>query len=642
MKTQLSPLAIIIASSLFTSYQILADEVQSLEVTTVTGYSKNKMDAPASIDVITAQDIEAKAYRDVTDALQAVPGVFVVGGPSSKGGTPEISIRGMHPKYTLILVDGKPQGSRQAYYNGYGRGAESGWLPPLVAIERIEVVKGPMSSLYGSDALGGVVNIITKKIQPEWTGQVDIEGRFQDDDNSGDSNKVNYYVNGPVTNQVDFAFYGNYYQRDEDNIERGFKDQEKLSNTAKVSWLIDDNQDFDVEIGLATQESTTNEEKSGRSGDLENERFHYALSHNINWSGNNTKSFLQSEELENKTQSAKYARRTLNSQTTLPFKQGTVVVGGQYKWQRSENPLRAKNQATLERWDSAIFAEGEWYATEDFSLTGGLRAIYDEEYGTKLTPRLYGVYQINEQINVKGGASTGYRTPDLKQGTDQWVEGGGGRRVDGADIGNSELTPENSITYELSVNWYSDNGMSANLTAYSSIFDDRISKNVICEESAPQAYDCSYLGVDYQKIYKYENINEADLQGIEAAFSYKAEQFSAEINYTYSDSEQKTGRYAGEPLNNYPSHQANLNLSWQPIEQVNLWSKVKYASETNWSGKDGLPAFTMVDVGADYQLTDNVRFYGGIYNAFNKEIDYKNYRRVQDARSFFTGMSFTF
>lgn len=111
------------------------ETLESLETMTVTsasasGYAVDPMNAPASITVVTRDQLEGKSYRDISEALQDVPGVYVDDGPSSKGGTGEISIRGLDAKYTLILVDGIPQGSQQAYYNGYGSGAEFGWLPP--------------------------------------------------------------------------------------------------------------------------------------------------------------------------------------------------------------------------------------------------------------------------------------------------------------------------------------------------------------------------------------------------------------------------------------------------------------------------------------------------------------------------------
>lgn len=105
------------------------------------------------------QQIEDKAYRDVTDALRDVPGVVVTGGGSSS----DISIRGMASQYTLFLVNGKRVSTRSTRPNSDNSGIEQGWLPPLESIERIEVIRGPMSSLYGSDAMGGVINVITKK-----------------------------------------------------------------------------------------------------------------------------------------------------------------------------------------------------------------------------------------------------------------------------------------------------------------------------------------------------------------------------------------------------------------------------------------------------------------------------------------------
>lgn len=120
-------------------------------VVTASGFQQRIQDSAASISVVTREQIENKAYSDITDALKDVPGVVVTGGGSHS----DISIRGMSAKYTLILVDGKRVDTRGTRPNSDGSGIEQGWLPPLAAIERIEVVRGPMSSLYGSDAMGG-------------------------------------------------------------------------------------------------------------------------------------------------------------------------------------------------------------------------------------------------------------------------------------------------------------------------------------------------------------------------------------------------------------------------------------------------------------------------------------------------------
>lgn len=82
---------------------------------------------------------------------------------SLAGSSSDISIRGMASQYTLFLVNGKRISTRGTRPNSDNSGIEQGWLPPLESIERIEVIRGPMSSLYGSDAMGGVINVITKK-----------------------------------------------------------------------------------------------------------------------------------------------------------------------------------------------------------------------------------------------------------------------------------------------------------------------------------------------------------------------------------------------------------------------------------------------------------------------------------------------
>ena len=119
---------------------------------TAGGYIEQVDDAPASISVIDREQIEARFYQDTTDALRDVPGVIVTGGGSGDRGT-DIVIRGMPSSYTLIMVDGKPVSTRESRPNG-SAGFEQSWLPPLQSIERIEVVRGPMSTLYGSDAMG--------------------------------------------------------------------------------------------------------------------------------------------------------------------------------------------------------------------------------------------------------------------------------------------------------------------------------------------------------------------------------------------------------------------------------------------------------------------------------------------------------
>ncbi|WP_286875081.1 TonB-dependent receptor plug domain-containing protein, partial [Marinimicrobium sp. UBA4509] len=106
-------------------------------VITASGHEQELKDAPASISVIDGERLSQRFYRDVTDAIADVPGAIVTGG----GDREDISLRGMGSSYTLILVDGQRQSSRETRPNSDGPGVEGEWTPPLVAIERIEVVR---------------------------------------------------------------------------------------------------------------------------------------------------------------------------------------------------------------------------------------------------------------------------------------------------------------------------------------------------------------------------------------------------------------------------------------------------------------------------------------------------------------------
>lgn len=172
------------------------EEAQSLAPVVVTASQREQQirEAPASISVITRKDLEAKPYTSVTEAVKSVEGVTVVG---SSPNDQDISIRGMPGEYTLILVDGKRQKTRETMNRGTG-GVQSNLLPPLSAIERIEVVRGPMSSLYGADAMGGVVNIITRKVPKEWHGSVSVGGVLQQESDQGNTSHMNFWLGGPI------------------------------------------------------------------------------------------------------------------------------------------------------------------------------------------------------------------------------------------------------------------------------------------------------------------------------------------------------------------------------------------------------------------------------------------------------------
>lgn len=123
-------------------------------------------------------------------------------------------MRGLPAEYTLVLIDGRRQNDTgDIGPNNFGN-SQYMYMPPLAAIERIEVVRGPMSTLYGTDAIGGVVNIITRRALDRWMGDVSVAGTVQEDNQYGNDQKVDFYVTGPITENLSVALRGSGYFRE--------------------------------------------------------------------------------------------------------------------------------------------------------------------------------------------------------------------------------------------------------------------------------------------------------------------------------------------------------------------------------------------------------------------------------------------
>lgn len=236
---------------------------------------------PATITVIDGEDIASRPFDSVADVVRTVPGV-IVGSPSARSGGETISIRGLGEEYVLMLIDGKPIGnSQEATYNGYGSGLSKAKLPPASAIEQIEVIRGPMSSLYGSAASGGVINIITKPVAPEWSGSVTIGSTSYENQDLGDSKEARFYLSGPlIADRLGLALYGSLHDRNKPAMEyesRGTvatqqQDRRNASLGGRLTWAIDDRQDLSLEI--ASNENETNQVSDSGSTQRDRGRQH--------------------------------------------------------------------------------------------------------------------------------------------------------------------------------------------------------------------------------------------------------------------------------------------------------------------------------------------------------------------------------
>jgi len=653
--------ALLACAGLPLAAQAQSDSAVQLDniVVTATGFEQMVEDAPASITVIPRTELEKKAFRDVTDALKDVPGVVVTGGGSSS----DISVRGMAPAYTMILIDGKRQSSRETRPNSDGPGIEQGWLPPMAAVERIEVIRGPMSSLYGSDAMGGVVNIITRKVPEQWTGSVRTEGTIQADSDSGNIYQSNVYLAGPIMeDKLGVQIYGQKMRRNEDRIVNGFNKQDITSGTVKFALTPNKDHALVAELSRTLQERTSTPGKSvaalnarGNPNTLSEVKYaqtRYALTHTGRWGKLTSNTYVQREKTDNPSRDMFLRNTEFNTQWNLPLGDHVVSAGFHYL---KENLRDQGNQydtslSRLSRYQWAVFAEDEWMLTDDFALTTGLRMTRDENYGTHWTPRMYGVWHMNDALSLKGGVSTGFRAPTLRQAVADWgqITGGAGN-ADAIIVGNPDLKPEKSISQELGIIWDNRDNLATSLTFFNTDFKDKISEVRRCT-SPDGSRSCHVRPGDegYRFISDRVNVDRANIRGVEATMTWAMrDDVRLSANYTYTHSKQKSGDFKGEPLNKMPKHMFNATLDWDANEQLNFWSRVNFRGKTSdylsrTAMAEGTPSFTFVDAGVNYRLNKQVSMGVGIYNLFNKRVLDETYDAVYDGRRYWAHLTVGF
>lgn len=641
-----SPVSLSVALGLMFSASAFAQDTTKTDetmVVTAAGFSQAIQNAPASISVISREDLESRYYRDVTDALKNVPGVTVTGG----GDNTDISIRGMGSNYTLILVDGKRQTSRQTRPNSDGPGIEQGWLPPLQAIERIEVIRGPMSTLYGSDAIGGVINIITRKDQQQWSGNVQLSTVVQENRASGDEQSANFFVTGPLSDALSLQVYGQTTQRDEDEIEHGYGDKSLRSLTSKLNYQLNPDHQLQLEAGVSAQDRENNVGKSAQSSgsktDNEYRRNHVAVSHQGDWQDvGQSDTYLQYEENTNKSREMSIDNTVFKSTLVAPIGEHMLSFGVEGKHEsledKTSNKISSRTHISNTQW--AGFIEDEWALAEQFRLTFGGRLDHDKNYGSHFSPRVYGVWNLDSAWTVKGGVSTGFRAPQLREVTPDWGQVSRGGNI----YGNPDLQPETSINKELSLGYLSDAGLSASLTAFHNDFKDKITR-VKCPDSICTSGK-NQFGAD--PTYRV-NIDEAETYGAEAEFGFPiTDTIDFGSSYTYTRSEQKTGEFAGKPLEKLPKHLFSSSLNWQTTDRLSSWTNLNYRGKevqsngSASSSKKMAPSYTFIDAGITYALTDTATIKAAVYNLFDQDVNYAEYDYVEDGRRYWLGLDIAF
>ena len=215
----------ILPLALISAFSHAAEEkaVEQAEVDTVYVTAEKQLQQSLGVSRISKDDIDKRpAANDISEFVRTMPGVNLTGNTATgqRGNKRQIDLRGMGPENTLILIDGKPVNSRQSERISM-RGerntrGDSNWVP-VEEIESITVLRGPAATRYGSGAMGGVVNIVTKKVSKEFKGQVNLYANQPQDSKEGATRRIGFNLSGPIIQDtLGFRIYGNLNKTEPD------------------------------------------------------------------------------------------------------------------------------------------------------------------------------------------------------------------------------------------------------------------------------------------------------------------------------------------------------------------------------------------------------------------------------------------
>ena len=635
-------------------------------VVSASGFSQQIKEAPASISVISGDELTKDSFTSLHSITQKVPGVNVVGGED--GAASGISIRGMEKSQTLVLIDGKRVNSSSANPKGGAGDMNSNFIPPAEAIERIEVIRGPMSSLYGSDAVGGVINIITKKDFSKFSGNVGISTTINAHKGIGDGRQGDFYLNLPLYKEfLALQLWGYKKLRDEDSYVGGYQKSDKRNLSAKLWVTPDEHNKFFI---LGSNERHDYSRTVGKTADPNPRRnvlnaYDYEKkSYGVGYLGEFDRLNADISYIYDETQRtslfdslipAKAKNHNFNSKFTTFLGAHSLTFGYDFSKQNvgttfivsnaSRNGL--KDPKTYSMSEHAGFIEDEWQILDEkLFLTLGSRLTHNEFFGNHLSPRAYLVYNATDTLSLKGGVATGYKTPNINQISPEVGTIQNGWKI--VDFGNKDLKPEKSTTYEVGAYYDNQADFRGSVTLFRNEFKDKIldtdgSKRV---NGIPAFGTCTGApSMGCPSWGTYFNIEGATVWGVELSGDYDIlSNLNLSSNYTYNKSKIKTGnptintpngpmkfsqtglnRLDGKSLTATPEHTLHATLTYKPIKSVKTFFGANYESKltsVNFgagnSVRENTKDLLTFDTGISWDANKHLTLSLNAYNIFDK------------------------
>ncbi len=568
--------------------------------------------APAAVDVITSEQIKRYGWRTVAAMLGSLPGFL----STYDRAYHHVGVRGFAPPgdyntRILVLIDGHRVNESLQDYAGLGRD----FLVDVENIERVEVVRGPASSLYGSSAVFAVVNVITQRGRDLQGVRLGAEVASYDS-HQGQVSYGNKFANG-VEGLVSASYYhseghdslhfpsvGTAHNMDDDQVERlfgkfgfgdftlsgGFMQREKFLPTGTRSTIFDD--------------PSLHYHDSRAYADL---NYHHYFDGDWDVTG---RLFWDSYEFDDDLPYRNLGQRIVNIDTWSTqwfggealashhfFETHHVTVGGEYRrnfmQHMANQDLQPYQMYADNRLSSSVYGvylQDEWSLLDNLQLNAGGRYDYYDSFGGTFNPRLGLVYQPLAGTTLKLLYGTAFRAPNAFETYYTCCSG--------SWIGNPSLKPERIETYEFV--W--EQRLNEYLDLRFSPFYNRLSDLIDLETLAGG-------------VRQFHNHGDAEAHGLETQLQLRYEAVEGRVSYTY---QQNRNADTDSPANS-PAHMIKFNLS-APLWSDKLFAglEVQYVSSRATVASQRTAAYALTNLTLfSRRWLPGVELSGGVYNLFD-------------------------
>lgn len=549
----------------------------------------------SSVTVIDAEQLAAQPHATALEVLRAIPGLALVqnGGP---GRAASAFLRGANSSHTLVLVDG-------VRVNAPGTGAYDLADLPVADIERIEVLRGPQSSLYGSEAIGGVVNIVSRRGRQGQHGALTVEagshgqrrGRVSLD---GANDRFDWRLGAERGRQPGFTLAAEragdrdllpYRNRNASALlgaRLGESGRAELSLRSIDATAHPDS--FEYGVGPVPAPLYTQDRRQfvGSAAVVvpvtswwrQTVRAGYDRDH---LRGHNDDPLAPSWEdftLRYRTVSA-----AVQSDLSLAAND-TLSIGYSWEQRTGEDVGNFDQRATLR----ALYAENQWSWRGRVYLTGAVRRDDHSTFGGKTTWRGTAAYLVpGTGTKLHGSYGTGFKAPTLVDLYYPWY-------------GNTALKPESSRGWDAGVEQrFADGRVVADVTWFATDIDDLI-------EAAPPTYMA-------------QNVAEAEAHGVETSLTWTASKaLQVGLAYTQTRSED---RATGRPLPRRPRHQGSLSIAWQPLERLDTLVSAVVVRDRIDAGGVPMDDYVRVDGKASWDLGRGLSVFARGQNLLDRDYE---------------------